>query len=279
MLKINNVNINLKDTITCGQIFRFIIEDDNSYTVILSDRVVNICQKNNDLVIKSNNYDNLEEIIRNYLDLDRDYEKLNNNLIKDNNELEDIVKFCNGFKIINSPKFETIISYIISSNNRVPQIQKALNNISEKYGKKVIFEEKEYYLFPSLEELKDCTIEELRNLKTGFRDKYIYEFINKVINKEFDIEKINDMNSKDALDYLMTNKGIGEKVASCILLFAYSRFDVFPIDTWVKKYMNEKYNLSTINDIMLFTKEKYGNYSGLVIQYIFHYNRNKGVMV
>ena len=83
------------------------------------------------------------------------------------------------------------------------------------------------------------------------------------------------MNSADALDYLMSTKGIGEKVASCILLFSYCRLDVFPIDTWVKKFMKEKYNIEGVNNIRKFTEEKFGKYSGLVIQYMFHYKRNK----
>ncbi len=275
MIEIKNIDINLKDTITCGQIFRFTIEDDNSYTVIMEDRVVNLKQDNNKLVVKSNNEENLEKIVRQYLDLDRDYDKLNKEIIKLDSNMESIIKACSGFKIINQPKFETIISYILSQNNRVPQISKALDNISQKYGKKVIYEDKEYYLFPNLDEIKNCTIEELRSLKTGFRDKYIYEFINKLINKEFIIDDIDFMNSIDAMNYLLQNKGIGEKVASCILLFGYSRLDVFPIDTWVKKYMKETYNITNIKDIKDFTYNKYKEYSGLVIQYMFHYKRNK----
>lgn len=275
MIKIKNVDLNLKDTITCGQIFRFIKEDDNSYTVILSDRVVNLYQDKNDLIVKSNNEDDLEKVIRNYLDLDRDYDKLNKEIINTDSSLEEIINACRGFKIINSPKFETIISYIISANNRVPQIQKALNNIAERYGNKVMFEEKVYYLFPSSYDMKDCTIEELRDLKVGFRDQYIYEFVNKVNNKEINIDIVNSMSSDDAMNYLMENKGIGEKVASCILLFGYSRFDVFPIDTWVKKYMLDTYNIEGIKNIRNFTKDKYQDYSGLAIQYMFHYKRNK----
>ncbi|MBP3635060.1 MAG: DNA-3-methyladenine glycosylase 2 family protein [Bacilli bacterium] len=274
MIKIKNTDINLKDTITCGQIFRFKEEDDNSYTVILSDRVVNIKQDKNNLIVKSNKEDDLENVIRKYLDLDRDYNELNKKIIEYDNTLGDIISVCNGLKMINQPKFECIISYIISQNNRVSQIAKTLNNISEKYGEKVNFEGKEYYLFPSLKEIKNCTKDELRELKTGFRDEYIYEFINKVNNGEFDINQIDDMTSDNAMSYLIENKGIGEKVASCILLFGYSRYDVFPVDTWVKKYMKDIYNITNIKDIRKFTKEKYKDYSGLVIQYMFHYKRN-----
>lgn len=272
---IKNVNINLKDTITCGQIFRYTILEDESYDVVLSDRVVNLKMINNDLYIKSNNNTNLKIIIRNYLDLDRNYDKLNKLLIKNDPSLKEIIDSCDGFKIINQPKFECVISYILSQNNGVPQITSALNNISKKYGKKVIFENKEYYLFPTLDKLQNVSIEDFRNLKTGFRDKYLYEFIQKLKNKEIDLEYIDTLNTDDAMNYFMNIKGIGQKVASCILLFSYSRLDVFPIDTWVKKFMKDSYNITNINEIKRFTKEKYGDYCALVIQYMFHYKRNK----
>lgn len=275
MVVIDNVDINLDDTITCGQIFRYTKEDDDSYTVIVDDRVINIRQEKNKILVKSSKEKDLEKFIRHYLDLDRDYISLNKLLIDNDNSLKDIIDECSGFKIMNQPKFETIISYILSSNNRVPQIAKALNNISERYGDKITFEGKEYYLFPTQKQLSKCTVDELRNLKAGFRDKYIYEFVNKVNNNEVDLELISDMPSDDAMKYLMNNKGIGEKVASCILLFAYSRLDVFPIDTWVKKYMKDEYNIESVDNIRKFTKDKYKDYSGLAIQYMFHYKRNK----
>ena len=274
-MKIKVNNFNLKDTITCGQIFRFIEENDNSYTVILSDRVVNLKLEDDYLIIDSNDMNNVENIIRKYLDLDYDYNQINNYLLEMDSNNRNIIDSCIGLKMINEPRFEVIISYILSANNGVPQIRNALNNISKKFGKKIIFRNKEYYLFPTIDELKDATIEDYRECKAGFRDKYIYEFVYKVLHNEVDIDSIENMNSADAMKYLMANKGIGEKVASCILLFGYHRFDVFPIDTWVKKYMKENYNTDNIKEIKKIMKEKYDNYCGIFIQYIFHYNRNK----
>ena len=227
MLRIKDICIDLDGTVTCGQIFRYEKELDNSYTIILSDRVINIKKDKNDLVVTSNKEEDLENVIRNYFDLNRSYDEMDKEILKSDNTLENIVKSCAGYKIINQSNFECAISYILSANNGVPQIRNSLNLISEKYGEKIIFNEKEYYLFPNEEKLKNVSIEDYRNLKTGFRDKYLYEFVQKVNNKEFDLKKINDMNSVDAMDYLMTNKGIGEKVASCILLFSYYRLEYF----------------------------------------------------
>ena len=82
------------------------------------------------------------------------------------------------------------------------------------------------------------------------------------------------IDSPTSFEILLDSKGIGPKVASCVLLFAYQKFDVFPVDTWVKKFMKEKYNIEGEKNIRGFAKEKYKDYSGIAIQYMFHYGRN-----
>lgn len=272
MKKINKRDINLYDTITCGQIFRYLIND-NEYIIILSDRVVRLTEDDNFIYIYASNEEDIENIIENYLGLSIDYEGINKLLIESDNSLTNIIESCKGFKIINSPKFETIISYIISANNNVRNIQKCVNLLSEKYGEKVIFEGNTYYLFPTLDVFKTLSIDDLNDIKLGFRSKYIYEVVNSITLD--DINKIDEMNTSDAIEYLTSYKGIGLKIASCILLFGYKKLDVFPIDTWVKKYMNDTYGISDIKKIEEYTKEKYKDYSGLVIQYMFHSKRNK----
>lgn len=267
-------NFNLHDTVTCGQIFRFDVEEDNSYTVILTDRVVNLKLDGNKLIIDSNNMDNIDKVIRDYFDLDFDYDSINKEFLLIDSNDKNIIDSCIGFKMINEPKFEVCMSYILSANNRVPRIKMGLDNISRMFGEKVVFRGKEYYLFPSVDKLVKASISDFRECKTGFRDRYLYEFVQSVYNGLIDLDSINNMNSDEALKYLMNYKGIGEKVASCILLFGYHRFDVFPIDTWVKKYMKDKYNFDKVSDIRKFMLDKYSNNCGLFIQYIYHYSRN-----
>ena len=130
-------------------------------------------------------------------------------------------------------------------------------------------------MFPTLDRLMNITCEDFRDCKVGFRDKYLVEIIKSINNKELDINKIYNMNSTDAMDYLMKFKGIGMKVASCILLFAYHKFDVFPIDTWVKKFMLSDYGIEGEERIRKYAKETYKEYCGLAIQYMFNGKRNK----
>lgn len=276
MLKVKNIkNFDLENTITCGQIFRFAKEDDNSFTIIISDRVINLKYDGTNLYVESNNEDNLEYVVCEYLDLYRDYDSIINAIKSMDSKLAKCLDDSIGLKMIKQNSLECIISYVISQNNSVRNIQNSLNLISEKYGKKVIFRNKEYYLFPKLEKLVNITEEEFRECKVGFRDKYLVGIIKAINNKELDIDKIYSMNSSDAINYLISFKGIGMKVASCILLFAYQRFDVYPVDTWVKKFMLEDYGIEGETNIRKFASETYKEYCGLAIQYMFNSKRNK----
>lgn len=264
----------LEDTITCGQIFRFFKMEDGSFDIILKDRVINVYEKNNYLYVSSNNEDDLKSVVMNYFDLDNDYSKINEYLLNQDKKLDDAINFSKGLMMIKQDPFETIMEYIISANNSVPSIASALNNIALKYGKKVMFNDKEYYLFPQYKDLKAVKESDLRECKVGFRDKYLKAMIDKLNNNELDLDSFYNMDTKEALDKLMENIGIGPKVASCILLFAYQKYDVFPVDTWVKKVMKKEYNIEGEKNIRAFASITYGKYSGIAIQYLFNYGRN-----
>ncbi|MBE6152921.1 MAG: DNA-3-methyladenine glycosylase 2 family protein [Firmicutes bacterium] len=277
MIIIKNTDINLNDTITCGQCFRFYKMDDNSFTIVLSDRVINIKQDDKNLIIESNNEDNLEHIINEYFDLNNDYNMINNEILKSDKTLKNNIKLSKGFKILKQDPFEMLISYIISQNNNVKRIMKSVELLSMKYGKKVIFKNNEYYLFPNFDELKSISLEDLKDIGIGFRDIYIINALKLIEDGTINLDKIYTMNTEEALNYLMLIKGVGPKVASCILLFAYKKYDVFPVDTWVIQAMKELYPNIKPNqkEIIKFAKEKYGNYSGIALQYMYHTMRNK----
>lgn len=275
MIKINNIkNFNLDETVTCGQIFRYAKENE-WYIIILQDRVIKVSYKDNTLFADSNKQDDLENIIMKYFDLYRDYEEINKYICNNDKNMEILAKQCQGLKMINSYPFETFISYIISANNSVPSIKKSVDKISQRYGEKVEFEGKDYYLFPTPMQLRDVSIADYRKCSVGFRDKYIYNIVQKINNDSKYLDNLNNVSTAKAFEILLSENGIGPKVASCILLFAYQKLDVFPVDTWVKKIMLENYNISGEKNIIKKAKELYGEYSAIAIQYMFHYSRNK----
>ena len=163
MIKIKN-NFDLKTTITCGQIFRF-IEEENCFTIIIKDRVISLKENGDYILVESNEEQDLENVINDYFDLNRNYEIIKEEIIKKDIKLKDAIDFSKGLKMIHQDPFETLIAYIISQNNRVPSIANALNLLSMNYGEKVVFKNKEYYLFPSIEKLSTLSVDDFRNFE------------------------------------------------------------------------------------------------------------------
>lgn len=149
------------------------------------------------------------------------------------------------------------------------------------YGEKIEWNGREYYTFPTPESLAKASVQDLRNMGLGFRDIRVYNTTHMILNKQFYIDKISKMNNSNEMrEELLKLDGVGPKVADCILLFALKRFDVFPIDVWVRRVMNDLYihneDEEKINkkELTKFAEEKFLGISGIAQQYLFYYRRN-----
>ena len=278
----NQNSFKLKDIFECGQCFRWNKQEDESYTGVIKNAVINVKQTDNKIVFKGISENNLSEVVKEYFDLDTNYQDLKSKLSKIDEFMKESIEFGDGIRILNQDLWECIISFIISANNNIPRIKKIIEAISKKYGKKVVFENKEYYFFPTVEELSKATVEELRELGTGFRDKRIYNTTQMLYNKTIDLEEIKNMqDSNEIRENLLKLDGVGPKVADCIMLFSLKRFDVFPIDVWVRRVMNDLYihkeNEEDVNkkELQNLAKEKYKELAGIAQQYLFYWRREK----
>ena len=278
----NATSFEPKHIFECGQCFRWDEEQDGSYTGIVKNNVINVKKVDNSIIFLSYGADKLEQLAIDYFDLSRDYEEIKSTLSKIDIYLENSIKYGSGIRILNQDLWETIISFIISANNNIPRIKGIINRISQKYGNKIEWKGKEYYTFPTVKNLAKASVEDLRALGLGFRDVRVYETTHKVLNKEVDLNKMHEeKDTQKVRDTLLTLSGVGPKVADCILLFStLKRFDVFPIDVWVRRVMNELYikneDETKVNkkEIEKLAKEKYGDLEGLAQQYLFYWKRD-----
>jgi len=275
---------NLKYTLECGQCFRWKkdLYEKDTYIGVISDRVLKVRQVCDTLYVKSSSYDNLEQVVKKYFDLEKDYYSIEKRISNIDKNVNKAVKNTSGIRHLNQDFFETLISYIISANNNIPRISKSVNEISKRYGKKVIFEGNEYYLFPTPQELKEVTKDEYRACGVGFRDSYIFSTVKEVLDGKIEFSKINDMSTEQLRKLLLTFKGVGPKVADCILLFACNRQEVFPIDVWVERvmsvlYFKEAKGAMSKKEILKYADEKFGQDAGIIQQHLF-YNMREGMM-
>ncbi len=281
-LKLEVNCFNLKYTVECGQCFRWekVIDEDNTYIGVIKDRVIKIRQNDNKVFVSSNNMENLEDVIKNYFDLYTDYKSIEEEISRIDDNVNKAVKNTTGIRILNQDFFETLVSFIISANNNIPRISKSIKEISKRYGKKIIFENKEYFLFPTPNELKNVSEEEFRQCGVGFRAKYIKNTVKDILDLKVDINNINDIDTKELREVLIKMQGVGPKVADCILLFSCSRKEVFPIDVWVERvmcnlYFNETGRVMKKKEILEYADNNFGKYAGVVQQHLFHNIREK----
>ena len=222
-----------------------------------------------------------KEVVEDYFDLNRDYKKIKEYLSKIDDNMKKSVEYGKGIRILNQDLWETIISFIISANNNIPRIKGIIERLSKNYGEEIEYNGEKYYTFPTAEELKDVSVEKYRELGLGFRDIRLYETTKMILNGEVDLDNLrNNLNTMEVRNKLLTLSGVGPKVADCILLFSdLKRFEVFPIDVWVRRVMNDLYikneDETKVNkkQIEKIAKEKFGNLAGLAQQYLFYWRR------
>ena len=264
----------------CGQCFRWEKQKDGSYTGIFNNNVLNVNKIDNDIIFKGICENNIKEVCTEYFDLARNYEDIKLELSKVDDNLKKSIDYGEGIRILNQDLWETIISFIISANNNIPRIKGIINRLSEKFGSKIEWNGDTYYTFPTVQQLARASVQDLRSLGLGFRDVRVYETTKMILNKEVDLDKMYEEDTSKVKESLLTLSGVGPKVADCILLFSkLKRFDVFPIDVWVRRVMNELYIKNedetkvSKKEIENLAKEKYGNLEGIAQQYLFYWKR------
>ena len=280
----NYNSFNLRDIFECGQCFRWNIEEDGSYTGVFGRNVLNVKKQNNAILFKGICERDIIPTIIDYFDLERDYELIKSKLERVDNNMKESIKYGTGIRILNQDLWETIISFIISANNNIPRIKGIIERLSENYGDKIVYNGKEYFTFPTPKQLENVSVEEFRKLGLGFRDIRLYETTKLVLNKEVDIENLHNIKDTNIVrDELLKLSGVGPKVADCILLFStLKRFDVFPIDVWVRRVMNdlyihkEKEQDVSKKEILQIANEKFGDLEGIAQQYLFYWRRELG---
>ncbi|HKL73635.1 MAG TPA: DNA glycosylase [Clostridia bacterium] len=254
----------IEHILDCGQVFRYRKVDD-CYTVFAKNTNCLLHRENGCVIIKTNFID----FFVNYFDLNRDYGKIKEEL-REFEGLSEAIDFGSGIRLLNQDPLEMIISFIISANNNIPRIKMIIERICEQLGEN----KGTYYAFPTLGELESADENFFRAIGAGYRAKYLVKVCKELRN--FDLEEIVSLDTDAARKRLIALTGVGRKVADCILLFAYKKTDLFPLDTWTKKvYANLCFEDTCNVDVMSKNLvDRYKYLSGYAQQYLYYYYRS-----
>ena len=238
----------LREILTGGQSFSWTDEGD-CFSATLNEKVYRV---------RSAEDFEADPFLHEYFDLDYDYDKARREIAAKDEVLAGAVKAFPTLRILRQDPWIALISFILSQNNNIKRITGLYGRLCRAYGHEV---EKGYWSFPTPQELSRTSMAELRELKVGFRDSYIMD----AIDKADILTEIPALDDHDAEARLMSIRGIGKKVANCVLLVGFHRMDAFPIDVWIRKILDRYYPGKGV--------EYFDPYRALCQQYLFSYAR------
>jgi N-glycosylase/DNA lyase len=266
--------INLENTINSGQVFLWNKQKEFWYGINGQD------------VLKINNSGKITSYSNKKYDFFRngdDIEEIIKSISKDKTTKIAVKKYL-GLRVARQDPFQCFISFIVSSNSNIQKIRSSLEKISVKFGKKIQFDNKEFYMFPEPKKIANATIQEIQNCGVGYRAKFIIDAAKMVESKQIDFDHLKKSSYQDAKEMLLAVPGIGNKVADCILLFSLDKLEAFPLDRWMirilEKYYLEKFELETksitekqYNTLHEKIVKHFGPYAGYAQQFLFKMER------
>lgn len=254
---------NLRETLDCGQSFRWAENSDGSFTGVAYNRLVTVEIKENDFLIHNTNEADFNNIWKDYFDLTLDYSRIGNEIAEIHPVLKEAHSFASGIRILCQEPWEALCTFIISQNNNIKRIKGIVDRLCKAFGERI--EGTDFYTFPTPEKLAELEPEDLQEIRAGFRNKYIIDGAKKVASGEVNLPKCRSLDYEEARQELCKIKGVGVKVADCTLLFGLHRVEAFPLDVWMKRAMEKLFPNMEPGD--------FGQYAGIAQQYIFHYSR------
>ncbi len=269
---VHNKNFDIVQIADSGQCFRMnrIYEGNKiKYGLVAYGRYLELTQTGPETVELSCSEEEFHEVWEEYFDLKYDYGRIVAGLLEGEDQfLRKAAGYGKGIRILKQEPFEAAISFIISQNKNIPAIKGCIEGICRRYGEKKQYKDGIFYdTFPSAQVLSGAGKEELRELKTGYRDEYILSASGLVVQGGLNLEDLKKVSFEEAVKTLKQMHGVGEKVANCISLYGLHHIEGFPVDVWILRVLKEIYNNQ-------FHKEKYQGYAGIVQQYMFYYIRH-----
>ncbi len=253
-------------TLSCGQVFRWEKQGD-WWEGIVGDEVIRVRQVDDTLMADSGH----EKTIRSYFQLDHDLERILRSIDRDP-VIHAAIGHCRGLRIIRQDPWECLASYICATYANIPGIRKKIRLLSESFGEPLRTESGTRYRFPPPETIASSELCDIRRCSLGYRSGYLCETARTIAEEPGWAERLAALPTREARSELMALKGVGPKVADCVLLFAFARYEVFPVDVWIARIMHQCYGLpepASYNRIAGEGRTLFGEYAGYAQEYLF----------
>ncbi|MEM6821709.1 MAG: DNA glycosylase [Verrucomicrobiota bacterium] len=275
---IKTPDFSLADTLTAGQTFCWNLgENENTWNGWIQGNYCCLKQKSPTQLIMSGSGLNSDDI-RAYLGLNDDPMAILQPYFEGNQVLKEAVTKTRQLRCVQEPWWECTANFICSSLKQIPHIRQLNTTLRERFGDTQ--NEGISYTYPHWSRIARIDEEDLRRCRLGYRAKFLLGTARMIENGQFDPNRISNMETEEASNYLQRLPGVGEKIAHCILLYAWRRFDAFPIDVWIARAMHTLYfkqkKMPPHSKIHLKSRRLFGAHRGLAQLHLFHWTRVQG---
>ena len=267
MVKVQKQSFSLKQICESGQCFRMRPLGEQKYSVVAWGKYLLLEESQREVIFYCSP-EEYEAVWFDYFDMGTNYENFLQSIPQEDTYLKRAAAFGGGIRILKQEPWEMIASFIISQQNNIKRIKKSIELICQKFGEEKTFENNVYYTFPSAKALAQAKEEELKDCNLGYRSKYILKTAQSIAKKEMDIEALKHMPYLQAKAELLKLYGVGEKVADCTCLFGLHCLEAFPVDTHIKRVLEQQYQNA-------FPFSLFAGYEGVIQQYLFYYDFKK----
>jgi N-glycosylase/DNA lyase len=265
--RINTTDFNLDLTLSCGQVFRW--DKNECWAGVVNGKLIEAKKAGNELIINS---ELDEKFIRDYFRLDDDMEKIYT-FINMDEKIDSLIRKYRGLRLVHQDPWECLVSYICSSNNTIRNIKNSIRRMCECFGCEI---ENGYYSFPAPESLADVEFCDMLQCRLGFRAPRVLKIASMIADNEFDLYGIKNLSYEEGRMELMKIEGVGNKIADCVLLFAFGKLESFPVDTHIEQIMERFYggkfkgSESKKRELIAeFAREYFGEYCGYAQEYLY----------
>lgn len=274
-------SFDLHATCQCGQAFRWVRVGDMGGIEegIVEGHLLRLEQRGGKLIVHPPADRAAVDVVIRYFRLTDSHDAIERVLESVDDVMAAAVSASRGLRLVAQHPWECLISYILSANNSVQQISRVVENLSYAYGEPTAGDGPHYSprrAFPTPEALARCGECDVRSCKAGFRARGVCEAAQRVAYGHLDLSALRRLPTHQARNKLMELRGVGNKVADCVLLFSLDRFEVFPVDVWIGRAVRRLYfggEPAPLARIREFASTRFGPLAGYAQEYLFNYAR------
>jgi len=267
-------DFSLESSLSSGQTFRWQAVNGDCFAGFIGSTIVKVRQEGERLLCEASDPAFTPERLRQYFALDLDLADILRQIDVDM-QMHDAIHHFRGLRILRQDPWEVLASFICASFNNIKRIEGMVEGLCQAYGRPVSLNGVRGFGFPEPETVAAASERQLRSLGLGYRAPYLKATARLVADGTLPMAHLRRADYAATKRALLQCDGVGDKVADCVALFGFEKYQAFPVDVWMERAMRYyfRHRRPTRMGVHAYAMRHFGPWAGYAQQYLYHYMR------